>query len=338
MVYSQVGGASLFQFLNQSDNSRIMGVGGLNVSTKDDDVDMLTQNPSSLDSIHVQELSINYLPYFTDINKTSLLYTFNTKKIGALAISSSYISYGEFERKDIYNQRNGTFSARDFSFGVTNSHQINNISVGATMKFAGSYIDTYSSHAVAFDFGANFTHPKYDLQVGMVLKNIGFVFDGYVGGANLDLPMDLQIGVSYKPEYMPIRFSATGFNLLTNEAYYFDASRNPDFDDQGNQIEGEKSVAEEIFRRIIWGAELMFSEKFQIQAGYNHMRRQELKLKDVGGVSGFSVGGKLKIKGYDIGFTRAWYHAAGGTSVFSVSTNLSRYYKKTKVEGTNTRS
>lgn len=325
---AQVGGKASFQFLNISDNARTMGTGGYNVSTSDADHNTVIENPSTLDTSHGGNVSINYLPYFTTVNKTTLLYSFNTEKLGPWAVGTTYMSYGKFEETDVTGQVVGDFNANDYRFFVSKSHQISQFRMGVTMNLVGSQIAGYNSNALTFDIGGMYQHPVHDLQIGMVFKNVGFVFNNFIKGSEQSVPADLRIGVSYKLEYVPLRLSVTGYNLLAKDVHYFDPSRNTEFDANGNVVEGDKKFSEQIFRRLIWGAELLFSEKFQVRAGYNHLRRKELMIAEKGGLSGFSFGANLKIKGYNIAYTRAWYHQAGGSSVLTLNTNLNRYFTK----------
>ena len=53
---------------------------------------------------------------------------------------------------------------------------------------------------------------------------------------------------------------------------------------------------EEIFRRLVFGAELIASNNFQLRFGYNHLLRQELRLATTSGGSGFSFGFVFKVK------------------------------------------
>ena len=303
-------------------------MGGHNVSTRDADVNMVWSNPASLDTAHKNHASINYLPYFTTINRSTLLYAYNCKKTGMWASGFTYQGHGNINQTDASGNITGTFKVNDFSLFTTKSHQIDHFTVGGTIKLIGSSIAGFNSYGLAFDLGGVFTHPKHDLQIGMVFKNIGFVFDNYIEGADQTMPSDLQVGASYKLEHMPLRISVTGYNLLQKDVHYFDPERNITFDESGNELVEDKKFSEQIFRRLIFGAELMFSENFQLRVGYNHLRRKELRLENRSGGAGFSVGGKINIKGYDIAYTRAFYHTAGGTSVFTITTDLGRYFYK----------
>lgn len=328
LSFAQVGGKASFQFLNVSDNARTMSLGGHNVSTADRDVNMSMENPGALDTIHKNHASLNYLPYFSTINRSTLLYAFKRPKSGMWATGMTYQGYGKFDETDPGGNVVGDFKANDFSLFVTKSHRIDHFSFGATMKLVGSSIAGYNSYALAMDIGGVFIHPKHDLQIGMAFKNVGFIFDKYIKGVGQSMPTDLQIGVSYKLEHMPVRFSVTGYNLLVNDVYYFDESRNIEFDENGNKVTADKKFSEQIFRRLIFGAEFMFSDKFQLRVSYNHLRRKELRLEQKSGGAGFSLGGMIQIKGYDISYTRAMYHTAGGTSVLTVTTDLGRYFYK----------
>ncbi len=279
LSFAQVGGRASFQFLNVSDNARTMGIGGQNVSTFDEDVATSLTNPSALDTTHTNNVSVNYLPYFSTINRSTILYAFERPKSGMWAVGTTYQGYGKFDETDAGANTVGSFKANDFALFGTKSHRIANYSVGATMKLVGSSIAGYNSYALAMDVGGMFIHPKHDLQVGMVLKNVGFIFDKFIKGGKQYMPTDLQLGISYRLEHVPLRFSLTAFNLLRKDVHYFDPSRNVEFDENGEKKEGKKKFSEQVFRRLIVGVEVMVSKKFQVRLGYNHLRRKELRLE-----------------------------------------------------------
>src|SRR5690606_30809834 len=101
--------------------------------------------------------------------------------------------------------------------------------LGANLKFAQSYLDSYTASAVLLDIGGIYAHPEKDFTVGMVIKNFGVVVKDYTEGSGSNLPFDVQIGTTFKPQYMPFRFSLTAYNLTRGDIAYFDSGQ------QGNK-------------------------------------------------------------------------------------------------------
>ena len=118
----------------------------------------------------------------------------------------------------------GSFTATDFALTVGHSHQVGPFALGANLKFASSSIAEYSASALMLDLGGVFEHPSKDFNVALVFKNMGLVLGDYTDQSNSSLPFDIQIGTSFKPQYMPIRFSITVYNLYQGDIAYFDPS------------------------------------------------------------------------------------------------------------------
>ena len=121
---------------------------------------------------------------------------------------------------------------------------------------------------------------------------------------------------------MPFRFSVTAYNLVRNDFGYVDNSGN-------SSVVEEASTFDKIFRRITLGTELILSDNLQIRAGYNHMIREELRLEEVSGGSGFSLGLMFRVKAFEFAYTRAFYHVAGGGNYFTLISNFNTLFKKT---------
>jgi hypothetical protein len=65
--------------------------------------------------------------------------------------------------------------------------------------------------------------------------------------------------------------------------------------------------------------------------GYDHLRRQELRLTNRGALAGFSFGAWLRIKKFEVGYGRAQYVPGFGSSSLSVVMNLRNGFVKEPV-------
>ncbi len=93
---------------------------------------------------------------------------------------------------------------------------------GVNLKFASSGIESYRASALLFDIGGLFEHPEKELAIGMTFKNVGFFLSDYTSTANSEVPFDIHLGVTFKPEHMPVRFSLTSYNLYQGDLTIFD--------------------------------------------------------------------------------------------------------------------
>ena len=65
-----------------------------------------------------------------------------------------------------------------------------------------------------------------------------------------------------------------------------------------------------------------------LRFGYNFKRRSELALDNKPGLTGFSWGVGFRVKKLHISYGSARYHLAGSSNHFTITTNLSEYYRK----------
>jgi hypothetical protein len=82
-------------------------------------------------------------------------------------------------------------------------------------------------------------------------------------------------------------------------------------------------------RHIVLGTELTIAKVLSIRLGYNYGRRQELKIYEKTGLSGFSYGLGLHIKMFDFSYTRATYQAGTlNPNYFTLTMNLGGFKKQ----------
>ncbi|MFN6944826.1 MAG: type IX secretion system protein PorQ [Cytophagaceae bacterium] len=325
--YSQVGGRSSFRFLDVPVNARLAGVGGMNVSLADRDVNLFFQNPGALNSKMNHHFSINYLPYFADIHTTSLAYAWGREN-RTWGAGLHYMEYGTMERTLEDGTEAGYFSARDYAVMISRSHTIENITIGVNLKVVGSHIGLYNAYGILADLGGVFRHPEKDFSIGMVFRNAGFTFIPYTWGEQTAVPFDARIGMTYKPDHMPFRFSVTAHHLQRFDIVYLDPDQRGVIDLDGNEVKPEKKLPDMIARHFVFGGEFLLSENFNIRVGYNHLMRREMRIPDRIGMAGFSLGFMMRVKAFEFAYSKAFFHVAGGTNNLTITSNFSTFVKK----------
>src|SRR5690606_38326496 len=125
---------------------------------------------------------------------------------------------------------------KDYAFGITKSTTIDNYTLGATAKVTVSDIAGYSSTALLADVGGVFKHPEQDLTIGLAFKNIGYQLSTHSGQDREPMPFDAQLGLSYKLEHMPLRFSTTVHHLHQWDIVYLDPNKKGRLDENSNEI------------------------------------------------------------------------------------------------------
>ena len=313
-MHSQIGGQLDYQALNYTSNPRAAALSGSVISLGDGDLSQFFENPATLDSTESGDVFFHVNPYFADVNVFTAAYSFDLNRIEGLAIGVEFLDFGSFQMTDETGNTLGTFSASDYVISVGKSHRLGPFTLGANLKFAHSTIDIYSTSALAMDVGGLFRVNK-NWNFGLVLRNIGTSISSQ-NVSSPTVPFDIKIGTSFKPEYMPLRFSITSNNLSNDNLNLVEETT-------GRSNRGVNNV----LKRVNLGAEILLSDNFQLLFGYNHKRKQELRLDTIGGGAGFSFGLMARVRQFQLRYSRAIYHAAGGSSFISVQTNLNDFKK-----------
>lgn len=281
---------------------------------------MFLVNPALLvDDVHLRA-SISYVDYLADIRYTSLAYAQKMEKVGMWGVGLQYFDYGDFVGFDEAGNEAADFRARDFAAIISHSRTVGVFTLGASLKWAQSYLGTYTASAVLLDIGGTYKHPEKKLTVGLTIKNAGIVVNAFTDGADSKLPFDVQIGTTFQPEHMPIRFSITAYNLSRGDIAYYDSSLRNNQDEPG--------AVDKVLRHAAIGAEVLLSKNVNLRFGYNHLVRKELRLEETSGGAGFSMGLMFRVKSFELAYSRSFYHVAGGSNVFTLASDLSTYIKK----------
>lgn len=334
---AQLGGKSTYQFLNIISSPRVASLGGYAIAIPDADLEMTYFNPALIDSTLHNNLSLNYVNSFTDINYGYAGYARNFKKVGTITGAIKYINYGDFILSDEQGTINGEFSVNEtaLNFGWANNYDYG-LRYGVNFKLVYSNFYNVSSFGALIDLGGTWKYDKSNFIAALVVKNIGSQITTYTDGNYESLPFEIQLGFSKKLKHAPFRFSLNFHNLEVPDFWYNSPNKLETTSLFGAEVaaEEESHIIESFFRHVTAGVEILFSKSFQVRLGYNHQRRSELKLRDgsKSGLVGFNFGVGIKIKRFHIDYGRSIYSLAGATNHLSISTNFSEFIGKEKKE------
>lgn len=322
-------GRSVFSFMSLPVSSRINALGGSNVSLSDGDISMAMCNPALLHANSHQTLQLNFSYYLPGTMFGSVLYGHNfgeakglrangaavptdavdaPEKPNYFAVGIHYLDYGNMKYADKDgNITGGSFGARDILIDVMYARQLGRMfKVGVTLKPVYSIYESYSSFAIGADIGGHFQTPDSTFQMGLVLANIGWQLKGFYskedGSPTEMLPLNLQLGLTYRIKHAPLRFHLQIHNMQTWYLNYEWTSldKSPT---TGDIIPHDVPWYDMLFRHTIWTIEVVpKSERFYIAFSYNHRRRAELNLTDQRSLAGFALGAGVRIKQVRLGF------------------------------------
>ena len=324
----QLGGRTVFPFLDLPPSAHLAALGGMNPSTRTDDPSMLYGNPALLNADMDGRLALSYVAYVADIKQSTAAYVFNTQKYGRLGVGVSYLNYASFKSYDAAGNSLGTFGVNEYTVGLSDAYTKGKFTFGATAKLAVSSIAGSRSLAGVADAGVLYKHPTADFTVGLVVKNAGYQFVAYPGTDRGRLPLDVQLGATVKPEHMPVRFSLTAHHLQQWDIQYLDPNARGTVDASGVEKKSARSFGDNLARHFTASAALVLGPGLQLRAGYNHLQRRELRLDNTSGSAGLSFGAMVKISTFQLDYTYATLQAAGSSQYITVSRSLDSLFKK----------
>lgn len=336
-LYAQIGGEKVFNFLDIPVSARQGALGGNTIAIKDDDANLTIDNPSLLTPTLSNSLTFTYLNYFSDINLGYFSYIKDVKKYGTFSAGIKYIDYGDFLETDEGGNTLGNFTASEYAFILGWGKRIDSsFSVGANLKPIYSNLFFNTSIAIALDVAGTYHNAKKNFTASILLKNIGTQLKPYTdGGDKESLPFQIQAGISHKLAHTPIRFTIDFVHLQNWNLAFNDSTIATNLDNtltaEEKKIRNETSFTSEFFRHFVTGIEFLPSKSFMLRFGYNFRRRSELAFTNKGQLVGFSWGIGFRIKKLHISYGSASYHLAGASNHFTITTNISDYYKKNQV-------
>jgi hypothetical protein len=307
----------VFDFLHSPAHARGAALGGVNVSLADRDISFIHNNPALAGDTLNGFASAAYQFYVADVGQALFSYAHDFKKVGQLFFGIQHIGYGDIPGFDDSGIETTQYHAGETAIMVGKTHQVRYFRIGLALKGVFSNIAGYRANALVMDAGVIFKHPKQDLTIGLAIKNLGMILSDYSASSSSSVPFDVQAGMTLKPQYMPIRFSLTGYNLFRSNLLYHDPKLNAE----------EPSTFKKIFSHVNLAAEVLIHRNFNVMAGFNYLTHESLS-SDSGGGAGVSLGFAVVVKPVEFVFSRSGYFAGNAGYSFTLSTNINKLLRR----------
>lgn len=308
--------SSAYTFLNVSSSSKIYGLGGVNISLVDDELMSTDCNPALLGPEMTGQIGLNYMHYIGGSNFAGLRYAHSAGEHGAWSASVRYFGYGSMKETLPDGSIVGEFSPKDVAFGATYSRDIyGRWRGGITLRGLYSAYADYSAFAISTDLGVNYYDEERDLSLSMVVANLG----GQVKRFNHSydrLPLDVRLGWSQSFGSFPVRFSVTAWNLTKWKLPYLDAG------DGTSEPEMKDSFKSNLFRHLVFGADIIASPNYYIGIGYNYKTRTDMSTYSRSFLSGFSLCGGINVRSFAVGVAFAQPHTGATTFMLNLTCRL----------------
>lgn len=318
--YGQIGGKSVYQFLNISAPPRQAALGAKTVSLYDEDVNQAHFNPATINSKMDNNFALNYGNYFGEVTYGTASYAFTTlKNQNTYHLGVNYINYGTFEGRDENGLLTSNFTGSEIALSAGYAYTIpkTNLHLGANAKFISSTFESYNSIGIGVDFGALYIDSVENINFGLVIKNLGTQLTTYSGDKE-KFPTEIIAGFSKQLKNVPISWHLTLENLQQWNVAFSNPARTVNSID--GSVKTEKvSVINNALRHVIIGAELFPKRSFNLRLGYNFRRAEELRLLEQKNFSGLSLGFGLRFNNIKFNYSYSKYTLAANTSLLGLN-------------------
>jgi hypothetical protein len=217
----------------------------------------------------------------------------------------------------------GTFSPKDVSFGVQYSYDITDrLRGGINVKFIYSGYADYTAFALGTDLGLNYYNPDSDMSLSATVSNLGGQLKRFNESYD-KLPIDVRLGWSKTFGSFPVRFSVTAWNLTKWHLPYYetgDGSETGDFEEKD-------SFKSNLFRHLVFGADLVSNPNWYLGLGYNYKTRTDMSTYSRNMLSGLSLSAGLKVSNFGFGLALAQPHSGATTFMLNLTYNLNNLIK-----------
>lgn len=298
-----------FYSLNIPGSASITAMGGYNISSALVKNGAYLENPALFNDSLTYQTTAWFTPYFFNINHAGISTGLELPGIKNFFVDLSRTGYGTIDGYDASGHSTGAFSPADVKISIGKSFSEGSFSLGVKLSYLNTSFSTFRGNAIAFDIGGAFTHPEKQLTAALLIKNLGFSF-GNPGGVNEKPPFDIRAGTTFKPEFMPFRFTFTAYNLLPYPSSWIDVNAE------------DRAPVNKVLRYFNAGTELLLSDNIHVLAGYNFKRAEELNPENTSAGAGFSFGFRIITRKFLFEYGRAKYHTAGSNNQISLSVNI----------------
>ena len=304
-------GENVYTFLNVPVSARQSALGGDAVSIRDFDVSLVNVNPSLMNLDMDNRVSVNYASYLADSKFGTLSYVRDLGEGHLVAFNARFMVYGDMPSTDESGTISGDFKASDAMLGLSYAYQFeSNWTIGGSVNFISSKIDTYTSMAVAGTGAITYHLDESKESISLIARNFGYQFKTF-NGERETLPFRIDLGYTKILDQFPIAITITAHDLQK-----FNISQ--DYNTNGQEVKTLRKIAD----HFSIGAELFPEQSFNFRLGYNVKRGNELAVLDQRSFAGLSVGFGVKISYFRFDYSHARYHNSSNMNMFGLTIDL----------------
>ena len=306
-IFPQTTNNEVYRFLEVSPSARVSALGGNHVAIFNGTSSLMHLNPAYLDNSSTNIVSATFVNFLSDAKYGFVNYAVHYKNLGTIGVGIRYAGYGDLTEYDINGVDVGTLNTGDFAFSSSISTELtNNLRAGVGLDYIYSKYGKYNSSALLGNAGLYYINTENRFSAGIAIRNLGDQLN-YYNKTREDLPFDLSIGFSKKPEKFPFQISVTLRRL----------------NDWNLRVSGEESspnFVDQLLRHILLGGEAALGKNFALRFGYNKWQYDQTKIKENFDFAGVGIGIGINLKKVEVDISRMSLSDIGGVVQISVRT------------------
>lgn len=321
-LYAQTG-TNAYSFLEIPTSAHALALGGSGIAVIDDDVALSDQNPALIGPEIDRQLSFNYMYYYGSSNFAGARFGNAAGERGGWAAGIRYLNYGTITGYDPNGEETGKFTPSDIVFEGSYAHDITGrLRGGINLKVVYSNYEQYSAVAMAADLGINYYNENSDFSLSLTLKNMGGQLKKF-NDSHDRLPFNIELGMMTALGNSPFSLAITATHLNKWDLPYYQHDK----EDPDKQQTLKSNFGSNLFRHLIFGLQYAPSDKFWVALGYNNKVRTDMSSYHRSFLSGFSLGGGLKVKGFGVSVSYSQPHRSANTVTLNLSADFGEFMR-----------
>lgn len=318
-----------YSFLRATNSARVAALGGLPLPIYDNDIQLSTFNPAAIGEGMNNKLGLSYVDYYTDINFATLQYSHTFEKVGSFAATVQYHNYGHFDETSEGGTVTGEFSCSDYSVNIGWGRALSpHWNIGASLKYAGIQYESYSAGAMAVDV-AGMYHTDNGWTFSLNARNIGVQLFNNINSDGDALPFSLDFGASHKLEHLPLTImlwydDIQKWNKLMTTPVYIEQHTDP-VTGEVTEESGIAKFARNLACHLVVGGELSLGKNIVLRSAFNYGQRYAMNVTQARTLVGFSAGVAVKIKMFEISYTRSRGNINVSPNYLTITMDLNKF-------------
>lgn len=317
-----------FRMLTANNSARTAALGGLPVPMHDGDLSSSLFNPSSICPSMNNQIAFSWVGDFNmESNFTTAQYSHTFENLGSFAGTIQYLDHGDMTyTSESGNETGGTFDVSSYAITLGWGRELTDKwSIGANLKYAGLQYESYRAGALAVDVaGTYWSYSNWAFT--LAARNVGTqLFSDFESG-RMKLPFQIDFVAAKKLDHLPLTIVMGFKDIQKWNKFYPDPFADPDpITGEIREVTKTEKFFTNLACHLVIGGELELGKNLVLRASYNYETHRNMKPVEARSLVGFSAGFGIKIKMFQIEYSRSRNNIVGSPNYLTLRIDLSKF-------------